>query len=170
MELVELIIKLEKNRAVFKSLFNNIQQDQIHWKPNENKWSMLEIVCHLLDEEKEDFRQRIDFTLHRPGDSWPAIDPQGWEKSRNYAGTDFKESIANFLAEREESVKWLKALKDANWENSYKHPAAGLLSAKQLLANWLAHDFLHIRQIIGMNFIYLQERVSPLKLDYAGDW
>ena len=31
----------------------------IQWKQSENKWSMLEIICHLYDEEREDFRSRL---------------------------------------------------------------------------------------------------------------
>ena len=75
MDINELISKLEKNRIIFEGLFKNISDEQVSWKQNENKWSMLEIVCHLLDEEKEDFGQRVDFTLHKPGDPWPPIDP-----------------------------------------------------------------------------------------------
>ncbi len=170
MEIVELIIKLEKNKAVFESLFTNVLPNQIHWKPNENKWSMLEIVCHLLDEEKEDFRQRIDFTLHKAGQPWPSIDPADWVISRNYSTKDFHITVTEFLEERGKSIEWLNNLVNPNWDNSYQHPLAGEMSAKQLLANWLAHDLLHLRQIIATNFYYLQEKTVPLKLDYAGDW
>jgi len=170
MEIKSIISKLDKNSSVFKSLFINILVDQIHWKPNENKWSMLEIACHLLDEEKEDFRQRIDFTLHKPGESWPSIDPQEWVKLRNYAGNDFEETVSAFLKERKKSIKWLKNLQNTNWATSYNHPTAGPVLAEQLLVNWLAHDLLHIRQITAMNYLYLKEKSKPLKLDYAGKW
>jgi hypothetical protein len=170
MEINELIEKLAKNESVFESLFKNISKEQVSWKPNENKWSMLEIACHLLDEEREDFRQRIDFTLHKPGQFWPAIDPKGWVTSRNYANKNFNETVNAFLDERKKSVKWLKNLKNPKWKNSYKHPSAGVLSAKELLATWLAHDLLHIRQITAMNFLYLKEKSAPSKLDYAGNW
>lgn len=170
MDINELISKLGKNGAVFESLFKNISKDQIHWKPSEQKWSMLEIACHLLDEEKEDFRQRIDFTLHKPGEQWPPINPHGWVTVRDYAGKNFKETVSTLHIERKKSAEWLNGLKNPNWENSYQHPVAGELNAKQLLANWLAHDLLHIRQITAMNFMYLQEKSSPFKLDYAGNW
>ncbi|KAA3610461.1 MAG: DinB family protein [Calditrichaeota bacterium] len=170
MESKDIILKLEKNGLVFESLFKNITEEQISWKANENKWSMLEIVCHLLDEEKEDFRQRIDFTLNNPGEAWPAIDPQGWVRSRNYSGKNFDETLNQFLAERKKSIEWLYNLSNPNWQVCYLHPKAGEVSAEQLLANWIAHDLLHIRQITATNYAYLLYKTSPIKLDYAGKW
>ena len=35
--------------------------------------------------------------------------------------------------------------------------------------NWLAHDYLHIRQIIRLKFAYLQQ-LSKEDLSYAGNW
>jgi hypothetical protein len=39
-----------------------------------------------------------------------------------------------------------------------------------MLANWLAHDYFHIRQLIGLHRDYLSETIAPLSLDYAGSW
>jgi DinB family protein len=170
MNLSEIFERLNNNGAVFKNLFHGVSKDQIHWRPEENKWSMLEIACHLLDEEKEDFRQRLDFTLNKPGVPWPAIDPEGWVKSRKYSDKDFQETITAFVTERIKSITWLNGLKGSNWDNKYLHPEAGSLSAKQLLANWLAHDLLHIRQITATNHAYLSHKIAPLNLHYAGEW
>ena len=47
----EIIIALERDKLVFDSLLRDVSEEVIQWKPNPNKWSLLEIVCHLLDEE-----------------------------------------------------------------------------------------------------------------------
>jgi len=44
----------------------------------------------------------------------------------------------------------------------------GPMSAELILANWLAHDLFHIRQVTDLQFAYLTERVKPVSLDYSG--
>jgi len=41
------------------------------WKPAPGKWSILEVVNHLYDEEREDFRQRLELVLKDPALAWP---------------------------------------------------------------------------------------------------
>ena len=78
------------------------------------KWSTLEVVCHLYDEEREDFRQRLDIILHRPEAKWPPIDPVGWVSARKYNERDLAQSLAEFLArgarERAQGSRQARAL------------------------------------------------------------
>lgn len=170
MDLNIIIAKLADNKDVFSALLKSTHNQQSNWRPALEKWSFLEVACHLLDEEREDFRQRIDFTLHKQGEKWPPIDPQGWVKSRQYADQDYHSTTEMFISERQKSIDWLQSLKNPDWSNSYTHPQAGVMTAKQMLANWLAHDYLHIRQLNRMNYLFLREISQPLSLDYAGDW
>jgi hypothetical protein len=62
------------------------------------------------------------------------------------------------------------ALKSARWENAYVHPKLGPLSARMLLANWIAHDLLHTRQLIRLHHEWLAQQLAPETLDYAGPW
>ena len=138
------------------------------WKPEPSKWCLIEIVCHLFDEEREDFRTRVRTTLENPGKRPPPIDPVGWVKSRNYISQDFEEMTQKFLIERTTSVDWLKSLNNPEWKNAYHHQELGNLSAEHFLANWLAHDYLHFRQINKLQFQYLH-RTSGMDLSYAGN-
>lgn len=85
MNIETVISKLEKNADVFKSLLTNAELPFQQWKPEENKWSLLEIVCHLLEEEQLDFRARIKHIIETPDSKMPSIDPQGWVKEKNYS-------------------------------------------------------------------------------------
>jgi hypothetical protein len=139
------------------------------WKPNPEKWCLLEIVCHLYDEEREDFRARTKHTLETPNAPLPPIDPQGWVEARNYLQQNYHDKLNNFLTERELSVIWLQTLSNAKWDNAYEHPKLGRMTAKMFLANWLAHDYLHIRQITKVKFDYLKQLTNE-DLSYAGNW
>ena len=133
------------------------------------KMVLLEIVCHLLDEEIYDFRTRVKHALDTPEKELTPIDPEGWVTTRNYLSKDYDETLKSFLIERENSIEWLKQLGEVNWSNSLKHPELGDLSAASFLRNWLAHDYLHIRQILRYKFEFLKQS-SEIDLSYAGDW
>jgi len=165
----QVISQLESNRLAFKSLLENKDKAVVRWKPEESAWSLLEIICHLYDEEREDFRTRVFNTLLTPKNQPPPIDPPGWVTERKYAIQDFEEKLNAFLAERKKSIQKLKALKEPQWKNVFHHPLAGDLSAYQLLCNWLAHDYHHIRQINRRLYEYLQLS-SKVGLGYAGEW
>jgi len=98
-----------------------------------------------------------------------AIDPAGWVTSRKYAEKNYESVLDSFLAERSESVKWLKSLREPKWTNVYQHPALGNMSAELFLNNWLAHDYLHFRQITRIKYEYLKQQAAT-SLDYAGSW
>jgi hypothetical protein len=129
---------------------------------------MLEVINHLYDEEREDFRKRLELVLNNPEDPWPPIDPEGWVVQRNYNDRNLELSLKNFLVEREKSLLWLDSLGLPDWKATYRHPKMGPMSAELILANWLAHDLFHIRQVTELDFAYLTERVKPVSLDYSG--
>lgn len=165
----EIIAKLELNKAVFKAMFSGLAADEIMWRPKPEKWCLLEIVCHLYDEEREDFRARVKHTFESPGSEMPKIDPQAWVAERKYMERNFEEMVNHFLSERDQSVAWLRSLQDPPWKNIYMHPKAGELSAEMFLSNWLAHDYLHFRQITFNKYHYLKANFQT-RFDYAGEW
>lgn len=165
--------ELSRNTKVYESLLTGISKEEYLWKPSPGKWCLLEIVCHLYDEEQFDFRTRVKSVLDDPGATLPAIDPVGWVTKKNYIGQDYIDMLNKFLSERKSSVKWLESLNSPEWGNKFKHKEHGDMSAEFFLANWLAHDYLHFRQIIRMKFKYLEsvlEAESGMNLLYAGEW
>ncbi len=164
-----IISQLESNISVFSELFTNIPDELIHWRSQPEKWNILEIACHLLDEEREDFRARLRLVLINPSEPFPKIDPAGWVTSRNYDSKDLVKTVSDFIDERNRSIQWLKSLKNPPFGNAYQHPKFGPISGRLLLANWLAHDYLHFRQIAKLKYDYLASTGGE-KLDYAGTW
>ncbi|BAM00720.1 MULTISPECIES: DinB family protein [Caldilinea] len=150
-------------------LVQGVSSDQARWKPDDISWSILEVIGHLYDEERLDFRVRLDFMLHRPGEPWPAINPQGWVQEHRYNEEELQELLGGFLAAREDSVRWLRGLLSPNWEVVYEAPF-GQIRAGDLLAAWVAHDLLHMRQLVELHWGYLVKEVEPYQVVYAGEW
>jgi len=164
-----IIAELKRNKKLFKDLLGGLSEDLYAWKPSPEKWNLLEIVCHLLDEEREDFRARVQHVLETPDLPMPSIDPVGWVEARKYAEKNYEATLQAFLAEREKSINWLHDLEDPEWGNTHQHPGMGPVQARMFFVNWLAHDYLHIRQITKLKYDFLQQS-NHASLDYAGNW
>ncbi len=169
MERPILFDQLARHGNVFRALFTGLNGEEIRWKPAPEKWCALEIICHLHDEEREDFRARLRSTLETPELPWPKIDPAAWITERKCMEQDFNTVLKNFLAERDKSVAWLHGLADAPWHNAYLHPTVGPVSCELLLTNWVAHDLHHLRQFNNLRYAYLRAHTT-VPLDYAGKW
>lgn len=164
-----IIKKLANNQGVFQHLFTGLSKTEVLWRPYPTHWCLLEILCHLHDNEHEDFKVRVQSVLENPTTPFISIEPFLWVKERGYITQNFDEKLSAFLQKRSDSIKWLESLEQPSWDNTYHHETYGPLTARNLLVNWLAHDTLHIRQITRINYLYLKE-YSGENLSYAGVW
>jgi DinB superfamily len=164
------VTRLSQSAETIQSLAHHLDKEQAVWKPNAEQWSILEVINHLGDEEKEDFRTRFDLMLNQPSAAWPSIHPSAWVIERSYNTRDPAESLERFLLERDKSITWLKSLSSPNLEQSHVHPSFRTIRAGDLLASWVAHDLLHIRQLTRLHYQWTQAMVKPYTIDYAGDW
>ena len=161
--------QLEATGAAIRSLANGLTIEQVRWRPDLESWSLLEVINHLYDEEREDFRAHLSGVLQNPPLPWSIIDPQSWVKERRYNETDLHLTIDNFLRERSISLAWLLSLSEPDWEAAYVGPS-GKLSAGDILASWAAHDLLHLRQMVELRYACLALTAEPYEIGYAGDW
>jgi hypothetical protein len=169
MDASTLIRQLEIDAERFRALVTGVSDEQARWKPEAQAWSILEIICHLHDEEKLDFRVRIDTILRHPGEEPPSIDPEGWVQSHRYAERNLQEELQGFIAERQKSIAWLKGLEAPDWWASYEAPW-GSIRAGDIFAGWLAHDLLHMRQLLECHWAYTNQLCAPFSTDYGGEW
>ena len=164
-----LIQELENSAQIIRQLVAGITADEARSRPGPVSWSVLEVVCHLYDEEREDFRQRLDIILHRPEEPLPPIDPEGWVTGRKYNDRDLAEMLDNFMTERSRSLAWLRSLSAPYWEAVYSTPF-GQIKAGDMLASWVAHDNLHTRQLVELRRSRVVNITQPYDVRYAGDW
>ncbi len=164
-----MINDLDGNKSVFEALFKGISKEEYVWRPAPNKWCVLEILCHLYDEEREDFKARVKHLLETPTLAMPGINPEKLVQDRKYIDWDYDETLVKLLNERQNSISWLQSLKGPKWDNAFQHPQVGPITASMILINWPAHDLLHIRQVLHTRFLYLQHLTNE-SLEYAGCW
>lgn len=169
MDVVFLKRQLALNRDRVANLARGISEDQAVWKPDENTWSILEVIGHLADEEEFDFPLRLRLMLEEPDKIWPEIDPAGWVKERKYNEADLFEVLNRYMNLRNEALGWLNTLENPDWETVFEAPF-GKIKAGDLLVSWVGHDLLHLRQLVELQRFYLEEQTKPFSLTYGGDW
>ena len=161
--------QLKTQGQAIRALVTGLTEEQARWKPAPETWSILEVLNHLIDEEIYDFRAHLAHILHTPDQPWPEIDPVGWVSQRQYNEKDLHESLIRFKAEREGSLNWLAELPSPDWDAAVTDPR-GTLSAGDMMTSWLAHDLLHLRQLIELRYQITTNTSRPYKIDYAGKW
>ena len=169
MEFRTLYQEIQNSTEMIRALLLGITEADARVKPSPESWSILEVVCHLYDIEREDFREHLDFILHRQQDEYHVIDPQAWITDRNYNEQDFVEMQSKFFAERQKSLEWLKEISGADWEITYTSDF-GSVSAGEMFSCWVAHDNLHLRQLVELRRARIERITEPYPIEYAGDW
>ena len=169
MEFKILYKELTNSTEMLRTLLAGVNQKEAQFKPSAKDWSILEVACHLYDIEREDFREHLDFILHRQHEEYHIIDPQKWIKGRKYNQQYFNTMKYKFFREREKSLAWLRTIRQANWKTVYKNQF-GSMSAGEMFSSWVAHDNLHIRQLVELRRARIEKITKPYDIGYAGDW
>ena len=136
-------------------------------RPAVDEWSPVEIVCHLRDEEVEDFGARVR-ALVAGNDRFAPIDPARWVTDRRYREADPAAALAAFVDRRAANLDYLATLPPARLHSKVTQRGTGTLSGLDLLAAWVTHDRLHLAQLAATLARLGADRWAPLRTDYAG--
>ncbi len=164
------LLRFQATPETLNALLQDVPIEVARWKPSSDVWSMLEVICHMADEERKDFRPRLKSLLfdEPPGSSITAINPPAWVNEGNYNTRDLSASLSDFQFERQGSLEWLRSLPaDLSLERTAPDRE---ISAGQVLYSWLAHDYLHIRQITRLHYDFLALEAQGYDIGYAGTW
>lgn len=168
--LEEIVRQLAANADAMNALVRPVSAEQTLWRPNAETWSMKDVMEHIYNEERIDFRKHLKEMLNHP--------PQPWAEFRRdeiIPIEDCRQGLEAFLQERRASLAWLRSLPDLDWRVTSQTPFgpegdALVLSAGDVLVSWVAHDFLHIRQMNELLYAWTVQVASPYSVRYAGAW
>jgi len=168
-----LLRRLERFPALLAALVDDVEGDHWRWKPSADDWALVEILGHLVREEREDFRPRLELTLRDPTQRWPTMDPQGDVARFKDIDGDPRVLLEQFAHERRHSLEWLASLGplDAiDWDRAHHHPKGFVIRAGDLLSAWPDHDTLHARQIVKRRHQLVERAAGGYTCIYAGAW
>ena len=167
MNLAQLAAQMESNAEAVRSIVEAVSDEQARWRPTVDAWSMADVMAHLAYEEVHDFRDRLELILHRPDEHWPLAEPNRGVYAES--NKDLSAALQEFVTARRASMVWLRKLRNPDWEAAHEAPF-GCIRAGDVLASWLGHDLLHLRQLTELRWSILARQIQPYELHYAGEW
>jgi len=138
--------ELARLPGIVDALLTELEDDTWRTPPAPKEWSPLEIVCHLRDEEQDDFGARIR-VIATAGTRFEPIDPERWVVERGYAADDSRAAVMSLKQRRRDNLAFLSVLDAGSLTHVVDQPRLGRMSGLDLLAAWVTHDRLHLAQL-----------------------
>jgi hypothetical protein len=160
-------IELARFPLVLDAVLNDLDTTAWRARPAAAEWAPIEIVCHLRDEEVEDFGARLRVVLEG-GRRFTPIDPERWATERRYLDDDGPRELTAFRDRRAASLDSLVAVAPSRLTTVIAHARTGGLSGLDILAAWVEHDRLHLAQLAAALARTWATRWAPLHTEYAG--
>ena len=132
--------------AKLARLIDGVSIQQLGHRPSPDKWSIIEILAHLAEDELATswrYRQMIE----HDGETLHGFDQELWGRLGNYATWGVGEALELFRLLREANLRMLGTLSPEQWECSGNHVERGKLTVRELACHMSAHDINHVTQI-----------------------
>lgn len=153
--------------ATLDALLSDVEDEVWRARPAPGEWAPVEIVCHLRDEEAEDFGARVRVVVEG-GAAFVPIDPEGWAKDRDYLAADPRAALTALKQRRRDNLAFLALVDAAALARVVEQPQLGRMSGLDLVAAWVTHDRLHLAQLVATLARVGADRWAPLRTEYAG--
>ncbi len=137
---------LEQSPMIFEKLLVAATPDQTQWKPAPDRWSIIEVLAHLVEVE-EMFRTRANRMMEENDPLLEAYDEKAADAAGKYSTGTAREHLRKFCHARDRSVTFLRYLPAAAGARTARHPELGSLTLSELMHEWAFHDLGHVRQI-----------------------
>ncbi len=142
---------LNETPARLKAALKGLPKKAALSRPAPGKWSILEIVCHMRDMEKDAYLERYRRIQAESNPTLPDIDGDVIAIERDYRGQSLPAALREWSKARKENLRLLKKVKGAAWERQGVHETAGPLTMETLLRRHaVGNDEAHLEQIEGI--------------------
>lgn len=139
---------LRGTSAKLKAATKGIPKAVLTWTPAPGKWSILEIVCHMRDMERDAYLVRYRRILDESNPSLPDTNGDRYSLERDYRAQRLSEALREWSQLRRECLKLLASAKRADWDRTGVHETAGPLSLSDLVKRQATlNDEPHLDQI-----------------------
>jgi len=137
---------LEQTPSIIEKLVWGATDEQLHWKPSQERWSISEVLAHLAESELT-FRGRIEKMVAEKNPPLPSYDQNAAYEAGKYSKERAKENLKLFCHERDRSLSALRYVPAAAAGRTGQHEKLGPITIGHLMNEWAFHDLGHIRQI-----------------------
>ncbi len=140
-----LIASYAEQADKLEQLIATVPVESIALRPDETRWSILEIASHLADAELlASVRIRRIITQDRPK-LW-GYRQEDWANRLDYSHREIGTIRRRFALLRRENVELLENLPNPIWEQTGDHDQYGTISLAQLIEDYVIHTAKHLDQ------------------------
>jgi hypothetical protein len=153
---------LERTPAVLDAWLRDLPEAWLGAHEGPDTWSPFDIVGHLLHGERTDWMPRVHRLLEH-GEALPFDPFDRFAQFTDSEGRSIGDLLDDFARLRAESLRQLRelALTHEDLNRTGRHPAFGVVTLRQLLATWVAHDLDHVTQIARVIARQYSDEVGP---------
>ena len=153
---------LARTPAALEALLRGLPDGWIAAHEGGDTWSPFDVVGHLIHGERTDWIPRIRIIL----DHGEARAFDKFDRLAQFAESDGRtlaSLLEEFAALRQENLRALAALQvtDADLDRRGRYPELGVVTLRQVLATWVAHDLDHVAQISRVLARQYSDEVGP---------
>jgi hypothetical protein len=156
---------LEATPQILRGLMCELSDEDAHWKPEPDRFSVAEVLAHLSHSEGHCYRLRLDRFL---SEDRPELEPDDASMYYDrYRDADPEDEFDHFEEQRDSNIEFLRTLEASEGERVALHRAAGEITLENMLHEWAMHDLGHIRQIAEL--VRARKHLAgagPLGMDY----
>jgi DinB family protein len=153
---------LTRTPATLDALLRGLPDGWVAANEGGNTWSPFDVVGHLIHGERTDWIPRAKIILAH-GEARPFDTFDRFAQFTASEGRSLDSLLDEFASVRTDSLRELAALHltDSDLDRRGRHPALGVVTLRQLLATWVAHDLDHIVQISRVLARQYSDEVGP---------
>jgi len=134
--------------TALKAALRGVPRKLLLFTPAPGKWSILEILCHLRDMEREAYLERYTRILAENEPRLPDLNGDALAIERDYRGQKAGDVLRDWTRLRRESLRLLKKSKPEQWRRAGIHETAGRLTIDDLVVRQaVGNDAAHLAQI-----------------------
>ena len=158
----EAVAVLARTPATLDALLRGLPEGWTAAHEGGETWSPFDVIGHLIHGDRTDWVPRARIILQhgeaRAFDKFDRFAQFAASKGRTLASL-----LDEFATVRLQSLRDLAALgvSDADLDRRGRHPELGVVTLRQLLATWVAHDLDHVVQISRVLARQYADEVGP---------
>ncbi len=127
-------------------LVSGCSEQAVVWRPDEDRWSILEIAAHLADAELlAATRIRRIVTQDRP--NLYGYEQNLWALRLGYRRMRIENVVRRFAVLRRDNAELLATLPAEVWQRLGQHDEDGELTLARLIEGYIAHTAKHLNQM-----------------------
>lgn len=144
----DLLDQLRATPRLLTEAVRGLQRNVVGWTPAPGSWSILEVVCHMRDMEREAYLARYERMLRGDRPHLPGVDGDRLACELDYRRQRLSEALREFRKLRKQTLALLTGFDTATWALEGVHETAGPITMHDLLERQVrGDDLVHLKQV-----------------------